>query len=151
MSRTRIIYKLKEVDYAVHAPIGPPKNVKGALGRGLAFERKFGRKLKILYKKEQIYSNIWLCLIDANGYGVAQPDFYVDTGHSVILFECKLTQTKKAWVQLYDLYKPLLSKLLHKPVMCVQVCKNLKYEPKHLIRNENELIDHGTWHWLGNL
>ncbi len=76
----------------------------------------------------EFFPSQWLQFVDANGPGFAQPDFYFVRPDSVLCIECKLTQHPVAWEQLRGLYAPLLEKLYARPVVCVQVCKNLRQE-----------------------
>ncbi len=79
-----------------------------------------------LGEEAQVFANQWIRFEDAGGEGFAQPDVFVQTPKEIIIFECKRTWTLKAWVQLYDLYMPLVHRAVGlRPTKCIQVCKNL--------------------------
>lgn len=85
---------------------------------------------------------------------MAQPDFFLEGPHNVIVFEVKLTQRQSAILQIGQLYRPLLREIFQKPVVGIVVCKNLIYSPgRWLIPGPEEVIDHRaedvfTWHHL---
>lgn len=95
----------------------------------------------------------WFQFVDINGIGHAQTDFYIVCPRSVLLIECKLSQTQKAFLQMAQLYVPLLEFVYQLPVSTLLACKNLRYRPE-AERTPEELIIHPeignfTWHFLG--
>ncbi len=72
----------------------------------------------------------WIEFADAAGHGWAQPDWFVVVApeRRLIIGECKLTQTPVAWLQMAELYAPLLKVALPcdiQHVTLVQCVKNL--------------------------
>jgi hypothetical protein len=120
----------------------------------LAFERKLGKKLQRLLDSGKLsgklFAKHWFQFQDANGPGWAQPDFFILEPHRVTIFEAKLTQTPAAWEQLHGLYQPLIEMAFKRPVVCVQVCKNIRWRDETLIRSFAEIHNGATLHWLGN-
>lgn len=121
----------------------------------MAYERKLGKKLDRLLKtgklSGQLFYDHWFHFEDDNGEGWAQPDYFILSPHRVICFEAKLSQTPEAWRQLNDLYQPLLEFAFKRPVIAVQVCKNLRERDETIIRSFAEIHDGATLHWLGAL
>lgn len=141
------------------SPIGPfgkktRNRAKGSKAQGLAYERKFGKRLRARQARfgfpGEIFSGQWFRFKDAGGFGFAQPDFYILRADHIILFECKLTGKDEAWRQLRDLYSPLLEEFYSRPVICVQVCKNIRPEsrPVDLVQTWAEVADGCTFHWI---
>lgn len=126
---------------------------------GLAYEKKVGRTLKRMLRQEELEgelrANQWVQFSDENGIGWAQPDFYLLMENGILLMECKLTQSDSATPQLLSLYLPLLRKIYNLPILCLQICHNLRYVPKKLIDGPQELLGAPgpgifVWHYLGN-
>ncbi len=89
----------------------------------------------------ELFSGTWISFRDANGYGYAQTDHYI-LGEAVLLVECKLTQNTDADGQLRFLYKPLLEHIYKRPVLMVQACKNLRWDPGPLeIQHPRERLE----------
>ena len=89
--------------------------------------------------------------MDQNGFGFAQPDFFIVRDKSVVLFEAKLTQTEDGYSQISSLYRPLLCRIYRLPVLGILVCKNLVEEPRNPISSPMEVMDvvensTFTWH-----
>jgi len=98
--------------------------------------------------------NQWILFSDETGIHYAQPDAYLIVPERILLMEIKLTQTDTAKLQLLRLYLPLLQKIYDMPVVCLQICKRLRYEPKKLVENPLELLASPgpgvyTWHYRG--
>ena len=66
---------------------------------------------------------------DRRGLGWCQPDIIILPNRNrkfLLVIECKLKATRKAWVQLNYLYRPILERLYPQiEVRLVQVVKNL--------------------------
>lgn len=99
--------------------------------------------------KGELHSGTWLYFSDENGPGYAQPDHYVVQDNRVLLIECKLSQTPRAWVQMRKLYKPLLEMYYNLPVLCIQACRNLREDDGNIISSMVDLRDGLTWHYIG--
>lgn len=98
----------------------------------------------------------WYEFTDARGHGYCQTDHIVEFDHCIVVFESKLTQTFDAIKQINGLYRPVVELALKKPVIGVQVCKNLVKEGgKDLIHNPRAIptfkpsLRVWTWHHLG--
>ncbi len=92
---------------------------------------------------------------DQNGIGWAKPDIYLLMEDKILLIECKLTQTETAIPQMLCLYLPLLRMIYNKPILCLQVCKNLRYVPKKFVESPQELLQNPgpgayLWHFRGD-
>ncbi len=96
---------------------------------GIRFEKAFSEYLKAYNEKSII--GPWIEYEDANGWGLCQPDAILLK--PFIIFECKLTYTTAAYVEMNKLYKPVCEKWLNlkRPKM-VTVCKHLKPEAKNM-------------------
>lgn len=124
----------------------------------MTYERTIGRRLKQQIRDGELYAELisgqWFQFKDANGFGFCQTDHLLVTPTGIIILECKLTQTEKAWVQLDNLYLPVLSAVYSLPVYTIQVCRNLRYVPTNgLITDLAEFCDaprkgHWTMHWI---
>jgi len=134
------------------------RKLKGKRAKGLSYERLVGKTLG-RWKDEgsldcKIHLGRWFYFIDKNGHGWCQPDIYLEFKDCIILIECKLTQTENAFLQMKELYVPVLQKVHGKPVYTVQVCKILRYAPKLRLNCIMEMVDRPrdgeyTWHFLG--
>lgn len=135
-------------------PRHPVKRLRGAKARGLTFERKFIRFLKRSLPQGVIYPNQWIKFLDANGRGYAQPDVFLLFKERIVLFECKLTENLSAQRQLLHLYEPLLFHIYARPVVKIQVCKNLRSGLRRIeisslpsaIQTKSSSVL--TWQWL---
>ena len=92
---------------------------------------------------------------DANGIGCCQTDHELHFEDYIILLECKLTQSPLAVPQMTKLYIPVMKEIYDKPIIPVQVCKNLKTNPPNLLADIEVLIEHPrmaiwTWHYLAD-
>lgn len=100
-----------------------------------------------------VLSGQWFEFVDMSGLGYAQTDYLLVLASHVVCMECKLTQTQGAFLQMAQLYSPLIQHLWGLPVTTLQVCKNLRYEPEVLV-DLTELLHQPqsgnfTWHNLG--
>ena len=115
-----------------------------------------GRRLKQrkargdLGDKVTIVAGQWFSFTDDVGFGMCQADYYLMYPKFIILLECKLTQNDGAAEQMTKLYMPILKMIYGLPVIPVQVCKNLRYNPPDLLADISSLIKaprHGVWTW----
>ena len=81
-----------------------------------------------------LQSGQWLEFEDANGRGMAQPDFWATSEGHILLVEAKLSLVD-ASAQVLGLYRPLLESLTGLPVRCLVVVKWLRpgLEPAALL------------------
>ena len=158
-NEVRRIRGLKWAELRADGPFPKQKPKQRAHKAGMAYEKKVGRHLKRMVQDDQLSGelrlNQWLLFADDNGIGWAQPDAYILMEKRILLIECKLTQSDVATPQLLSLYLPLLRKIYDLPILCLQVCHNLRYVPKRLVEGPRELLnDPGpgvfVWHYLGD-
>lgn len=121
----------------LHLPSGEPYNVRfgghvpqntgntSAQRAGHAFETKVHDVLLAIYDVDYrphpaiLYS-------DRSGLHRAIPDGILRIGRTLVVIECKLTHTERAWWQLQKVYIPLLSRLTQDDVVVrgVEICRN---------------------------
>lgn len=132
---------------------GKEPKLKGCRAKGKTYERSVVRALKRVFTEpELIHYNEWLGFTDSTGTHFCQPDIYIHLDSYILLLEVKLTQTDQAAYQLGGLYRPLLEMLYNKPVVMVQICKNLRFPPRNEIKALREAKHPGiiyTYHYIG--
>ena len=158
-NEVRKIRGLKWAELREEGPFAKQKPRRRAHKAGLAYEKKVGRALKRMLRAEELegdlYLGQWVLFADDNGTGWAQPDAYIVRSDGILLIECKLTQSDVATPQLLSLYLPLLRKIYNLPILCLQVCHNLRYVPKKFVEGPRELLAAPgpgvyLWHFLGD-
>ena len=155
--------KVTGLRWAELRPEGPfPKTRprRACVKRGHAYERVLGRQLQRWNRTGVLPGELrlsqWFLFSDSNGIGWAQTDAYLLTNDNrILLLEAKLTQTDSANPQLLSLYLPLLRHIYERPILCLQVCRNLRYLPPKLVDGPQELLDKPgagvfTWHFRGD-
>lgn len=158
MSRVREVKRLQWVELSSKAPqfASKIKGMKRLQRQGLTFEKQFGQWLLAGMRRTSrridgptaVRLGAWLRFEDEGGLGWAQPDAVVLIPGWTLLFECKRTESGRAWVQLRQLYKPLYEKLEGQPIMCIQVCK-YSQGGEHVVHQSSEWKDGAVFHWLG--
>lgn len=158
MARTREIQGLEWAQWA-DPPSWARERVRGYTPQqkaGLAYERRFGQYLSQsrLPADALLLGGPWIEFLDRNGTGFAQPDFLLISPRGAYIFECKLKENTKAWIQLFRLYSPLLAFMLRRPLKRVQVCKNLRQLPEGTaplptVHRAKDLTDECIWNWTG--
>lgn len=135
---------------------GQPRGYTAQQKAGLAYEKRFGEFLsRTKFPADALLlGGPWLHFEDRNGRGWAQPDFLLVSPRGAYIFECKLKENTKAWVQLFRLYTPLLDFILQRPLKRVQVCKHLRPLPAGTeriptIHRAKDLRDECIWNWTG--
>ena len=127
--------------------------------RGLAYERKVGRFLKREVQTGRLDGELrlgqWILFADQFGVSWAQPDAILIQEKMILLMECKLTQTDSVKPQLLSLYLPLLRFIYNRPIVCLQICKQLRHAPEKEVDDPQELLRYPgpgvfTWHYLGD-
>ena len=102
--------------------------IKGIQRAGLIYENRIANYMKALYGDKVLHGQ-WYHFEDKRGLGWCQPDIIILPNRSrkfLLVIECKLKATKKAWVQLNYLYLPILERLYPQvEIRLVQVVKNL--------------------------
>lgn len=119
----------------------------------MRYEKRFGKYLSRLGFAPR---TDWFSFVDRNGKGFAHPDYFLVYPQVTVVFECKLTQTDTAFVQINGLYRPILDYVFKRPVVGIQVCHNLRAVPAEgIIEDPFSAISSGdptrTWtmHWIG--
>lgn len=119
----------------------------------MSYQRRVGKFLLMGVPNERLFAGQWISFVDSNGFGYAQPDFYVVWPDFILCFECKLSQCPEGFSQISQLYRPLLEKIYSRPVSGVLVCKFLTEEPKEQVSPSGfRAIRPGTetlWHFMG--
>jgi hypothetical protein len=112
--------------------------------------------LKFYHSKEAyLDSSVWFEFLDQSGRGVCEVDHLLLLPDSVVVVECKLTQTPRGPQQLSGKYLPILRHIFPGvPVRGVMVCKILYEKPEYLVTKLSQVLDLDvniipTWHWLG--
>jgi hypothetical protein len=102
--------------------------IRGIQRAGLIYENRIANYLQAIYGKDVIHGQ-WYAFEDRRGLGWCQPDIIILPNRNrkyILVIECKLKATKKAWVQLNYLYRPILERLYPQvDIRLVQVVKNL--------------------------
>ena len=102
--------------------------IKGIQRAGLIYENRIANYMKALYGKDVLHGQ-WYQFEDRRGLGWCQPDIIILPNRNrkfLLVIECKLKATRKAWVQLNYLYRPILERPYPQiEVRLVQVVKNL--------------------------
>ena len=154
----RRIRDLKWAELRDEAPFKKKKPRKTSIKKGLAYEKLVGRELKRQVSdtllEGELFLGQWILFTDKFGVGWAQPDAYILMEDRILLLEVKLTQSDSAVPQLLSLYLPLLRKIYDLPILCCQVCRNLRYIPKKFVENPQEILAKPgpgvfTWHFIG--
>ena len=155
----RRIRQLRWAELREHGLNFKDNSKKACVKRGHSYERVVGRALKrMLFDgtlQGELFLSRWIMFSDQNGVGWAQPDAFILMDDQILLFECKLTQTETAHPQLLSLYLPLLRHIYNRPILCLQVCKNLRQIPKKFVESPRELLANPgsgvyLWHFRGD-
>ena len=153
--------RIRGLSWAELRPTGPftrPKPRRACEKRGIAYEKVVARELRRQQESGslsgELFISQWILFADSKGTGWAQTDIYIIMEKIILLIECKLTQTDSATPQLLSLYLPLLRKIYNMPIICLQVCKNLRYVPKKFVESPQEFLQFpspgvSTWHYIG--
>ena len=130
------------------------KLAKRQARKGLLYEkavaRELRRRLDSFGPEGELFVGQWFSFKDKHGQQLAQPDAYILLPTRVILFEAKITQCELADWQITCLYGPLLQHYYARPILGVQVCHNLAYNPPLETFDPASLVDDsrlGPWTW----
>ena len=138
--------------------VKPTGQQKRRFKSGNAYEKQVGRFLKRELQSGALVGELflgqWVLFQDSNGRGYAEVDEFIvpPPPAPILLIEAKLTQTDCAIAQLISLYLPLLRKIYNRPIVCLQVCKNMRYIPDKFVESPQELLRNPgpgvfTWHY----
>lgn len=100
-----------------HIPIGRPRGQKAY---GPRYERALERGPLCGATRGQ-----WFAFLDLNGQGHCQTDFIINQADRLVVLECKYTWVPEGQRQIDQLYRPVLEKVFHKPVIGVVVCNRV--------------------------
>lgn len=101
-------------------PVQKPSQVRGAKAAGLRYERLFAKQFP------QSLHGQWFEYEDRDGHGYCQPDLIVSLlPKCIIVFEVKYTLTPEAYLQLTQLYLPVVQAAMSAPVIGCIVVRNL--------------------------
>ena len=153
----RRVRGLKWVELRQEQPFKKSRPRRSALKRGLAYEKKVTRELKRQVHdgrlEGELFIGQWIQFSDQYGISWAQPDAYILMENRILLLEAKLTQADSAVPQLLSLYLPLLRSIYELPILCIQVCRNLRYVPRKLVESPQEVLQNPgpgvfVWHFI---
>lgn len=122
--------------------------LRGARAAGIRYEKAVAKAIPNAQRGQ------WFEYSDANGHGYCQPDILVVGRSTVLVIECKLTDTELARQQLDYLYLPIVEHVYRRPAIGIVVVRHLtRATPRAAIcttlsealRNRGELV-----HWLGH-
>lgn len=126
----------------------PRRRPKGAKALGLTYEKRVGVYLSRLFPG--LRSGVWF-EFEGPERGCCQMDHFVVLDEQVLLVECKLKETFKAWPQIAR-YRRVLSAYFCLPVTGVQAVRYLSSGRKPLVDIHDALRRPGRdflWHHLG--
>lgn len=103
-----------------------PGGGSAAKRMGLAYEQRIHDVLSAIYGRDY-RPHPSMLYEDRGGLRRAIPDGLLWIAPRFVLVEIKYSHCELAWWQLNRLYLPLLTKILHAPVECVEVCR--LYDP----------------------
>lgn len=122
----------------------PQPRLRGAKRSGVLYEARVGKYLKGLFGPH-VHSGQWF----KYGGRFCQPDHYVVLREAVLVLECKLSENPQAWVQLEQLYGPVLQAHLGLPVVLIQVCRHLRHTQNPITDlRDAKLGAQNLWHLL---
>lgn len=131
-------------------PAGLPRSrPRGSKGAGLRFERLVAKQFP------GALHGPWFQFVDSYGVGYCQPDMVMNLKTSIVVVECKLTDTPAAQAQLDELYFPVLRKAFDLPVRGIIVVKNLRptSELNKVVSHFDDALFETKFtpilHWLG--
>ena len=114
------------------APAYPkPKPTNLAARAGLQYENRVDRELKrhlTLGNFTHVEHNPWFQFSDLYGVAACSPDFILLSERELTIVEVKLTWVDVAIRKLNDLYNPVISMALQRPVFPLLICRNLTRE-----------------------
>ena len=119
----------------------------------MTYQGKVEKALQREFKND-LFCSQWIRFADANGFGYAQPDYYLICKDKIICFEAKLTQNYLGLRQLLSLYSPLLSHIYSLPVVGVLVFKNITEDIDRRIEAPREVLSLSArsltyyWHYV---
>lgn len=128
LSSKRIIRGLREATPLFSEPNYArrfPTVKRGRKGTGLRFERKVCERLAARYPF--FLPSLAVRYRDSGGSGVCIPDGILFRERELVVFECKLSHTPRAYWELEGLYAPVLRRAFGLPVRVAEI--TLNYDP----------------------
>ena len=98
---------------------------RGAKAQGIQYESAAAKALPNARHGQ------WWRFADRGGLGVCQTDLLLIARNAAMVLECKYTWDPRAWGQLENLYIPVVSLALRRPVFGAMMCKVLRPESRY--------------------
>lgn len=132
-------------------PLPKPSQIRGAKAAGLRYERLFARQFP------QSLHGQWFEYEDRSGHGYCQPDLIVSfLPRCLMVFEVKYTLNAEAFLQLNDLYLPVVKVAMNAPVFGCVVARNLVPSSGMVVSDLGDAVswaikngDVPVLHWVG--
>lgn len=141
------------------SPFGEKRSrTRGSKAAGIQYENSVGEVLK--GRVPFLHQGAWFEFGDCRGSHWCQPDFIFGFEGILWVLEVKYSLVESGFLQMEQLYVPVLRKTYGKEVCGIQVCKNISlswtYSPKPKIMPSLEQAMHvsatgrrSVWHWPG--
>lgn len=128
-SRFRPNTEILEAEFVARPAFVKNQRHRGVKRAGITFEKKVGDVLENAFGL-QVVHGAWIKYVDGvYGERCCSPDYLViDVWKGLVtIVECKLSHTKDAWIQINDVYTPVVRKLFPNfEVRGIEVCKNFE-------------------------
>ncbi len=125
---------------------------RGAKGQGVKYENALAKALPSAKHGQ------WFEFQDRNGKGWCQTDLLIELPDGVLVLESKYSWVPEGHTQLENLYRPVVERVWQKPMLGVQVCKNLavgcrietvmRLDDALAVAKQRRPV---VLHWLGNV
>lgn len=137
---------------------GKRRSPRGSKAAGIQYENLLGKILKP--KVPFLHQGAWFEFGDRNGRHLCQPDFIFGFDSVLWVLEVKYSLVESGFLQMEQLYIPVLRKVYGKEVYGIQVCRNLglsySFSPRPRIMPSLDTAMHvaaggkrSVWHWPG--
>lgn len=127
--------------------IPAPRSQKGAKGAGLRYERLFAKQFPTALHGQ------WFEYMDREGRGFCQPDLIASfLPTCLVVFEVKYTLCDEAFLQLNNLYLPVVRAAMAAPVVGIVVARNLTRTSAAVVASVEDAMrqdDIPVLHWVG--
>ena len=131
--------------FNISAPKFKRQRRTAAQRRGLTYEKKVLKALEDLIADPWVlYKKPWIRWKDR----LLQPDAVIVGKKIIYLVEVKLTYRDDIWEKLWLLYAPPVETHFKKPVLCVQVFKNLRDGEPHDAEPLRDLLGSPGLHFV---
>lgn len=137
---------------------GKRRSPRGSKAAGIQYENLVGRTLKP--EVPFLHQGAWFEFADERGSHWCQPDFIFGFDSVLWVLEVKYSLVESGFLQMEQLYIPVLRKVYGKEVYGLQVCRNLglsySFSPRPRIMPSLDSAMHvaaagkrSCWHWPG--